>query len=109
MAIAVYSTFAPPSDMGGHDIFWYAEQMASRVNERLGQGPPAGGVYHAEGPTADGLWWSFDVWESTGAREAFESSILAPAFEALGITLASESPQLDVWWDSSQAMPPDQG
>jgi hypothetical protein len=109
MAIAVYSTYAPPSDMGGHDIVWFAEQMAARVRERIGQAPPAGGIYHAEGPTNDGLWWAFDVWESTGANEAFESSILRPALDSLGITPASEAIQMDVWWDSSQMPAPDQG
>jgi hypothetical protein len=109
MAIAVYSTYAPPSDMSDHDIFWFAEQVAARVREKIGQTAPDGGIYHAEGPTNDGLWWAFDVWESTGAKDAFASSILKPVFESLGITTASESSQMDVWWDSSQMAPPDQG
>jgi hypothetical protein len=83
--------------------------VAARVNEALGQAPPTGGVYHAEGPTGDGLWWTFDVWESAEAKDAFESSILQSTFDELGITPAREASQMNVWWDSSQMMPPGQG
>ena len=31
-----------------------AQRVADRINERLAGQPPAGGIYHAEGPTDEG-------------------------------------------------------
>ena len=106
MAIAFYSLYALPSDTGGHDNVWFAQQVADRVNAVLAKGPPAGGIYHAEGPTNDGRWWAFDVWDSEAQKDAFDSSILTPALNELGITLSGKAVTLDVWWESSQAAQP---
>ena len=106
MAIAFLSTFDPPADTGERDVTWFAEQIADRVNQQLGQGPPAGGIYHAEGPTNDGRWWSFDVWDAHASKEAFESEILTPILDEFGIKLSEAQSEFEVWWESSQAPPP---
>jgi hypothetical protein len=106
MAIAFYSIYLPPTDKKGHDNVWFAQQVADRVNAVLAKGPPAGGIYHAEGPTNDGRWWAFDVWESEAQKHAFDQSILTPALDELGIKLSGTAVTLDVWWESNQVAQP---
>ena len=45
---------------------------------------PTGGLYHAEGPTADGGWWTFNVWESTEAQQRFADEVLHPVLTDVG-------------------------
>ena len=83
-----------------------AQQVVDYVNERLGGPymPPEGGRFHADGPTSDGGWWQFDIWESEEHFTRFYKGILAPAITQAGL----ESPtfrQLEVNWDSTQVPP----
>ena len=78
-----------------------AQRVADRINERLAGHPPAGGIYHAEGPTDEGGWWTFNVWESEEVFQEFNRTILQPALQDVGAP-AARTQQLQVWWDSSQ-------
>ena len=77
----------------------HAQQVAAKL-EAQGEMPPAGGLFHAEGPT-DGGWWAFDVWESDGSARAFYDGRMAPIIRELG--LPPPSPRmLAVHWHSNQ-------
>lgn len=78
-----------------------AQRVSDEVNTQLGSGPPAGGIYHAEGPMDGGGWWSFDVWDSEDAARSFHDDILAPAMQAVGVPL-SQPRVLPVHWESNQ-------
>ena len=60
------------------------QAVAERINAQLGNAPPEGAIFHADGE-ADGNWWGFDVWESEDAAQRFYDGILRPAVEAEGI------------------------
>ena len=78
-----------------------SQRLAERINQSLGDQPPAGGLYHAEGPTEEGGWWAFDVWASAEAFETFRQQILQPALDEFNAP-QGERRQLQVHWDTSQ-------
>jgi hypothetical protein len=102
MAVAYYTRFGPEIYSGSETPEVVAQKVADGVRAKIGQNPPAGGVYHAEGPTGDGGWWTFNVWASEGDSQTFLGQILRPALEAAGVGRPAEVQKLEVWWDSSQ-------
>ena len=81
-----------------------ADRVGERVSQRLGKGQgPVGGIYHAEGATEDGGWWSFDVWESADAYQDFARQIFYPVLDEVG-TPHPQVRHLQVAWDTSQPM-----
>jgi len=81
-----------------------AQQVSDFVNARLGPNtPPEGGRFHADGPTSDGGWWQFDLWESAEHFTRFYDAILAPAITQVGLDPGTITlRQLEVKWDSTQ-------
>ena len=79
------------------------QQVGAFVQEQLcGPGvAPDGGLFHADGPTDEGGWWGFDIWESDEHFTRFHESILAPAFAQTGIGEV-QFRRLEVSWDSTQ-------
>ena len=77
-----------------------AQRVAERVNQQLGGQPPEGGIYHAEGPTDDGGWWTFNVWTSEDAHDTFARQILDPALREADAP-PSQVRLLRVNWESS--------
>ncbi len=94
MAIAVFSQW-PPGPTAT------VERIAERINRLLGGQPPAGSLYHAEGPTDEGGWWTFNVWESEDAFRRFNQDILQPVLDEVGAP-PTEARQLQVAWDTSR-------
>jgi hypothetical protein len=95
MAVALFTQW--PAGPGGT-----SQRVAERINQRLGDRFPAGGLYHAEGPTADeGGWWTFNVWESEDAIQRFHQDILHPVLDEVGAS-RGQVQQLQVAWESSQ-------
>jgi hypothetical protein len=101
MAIAYYAVYAK-GDEGTEAPEKIAGRVAERINRELGGKPPKGGIYHAEGPTDDGGWWIFNVWQSEDDFTAFRQQILRPALEEVNAQPPTEMRRLQVWWDSSQ-------
>jgi hypothetical protein len=79
-----------------------SQRVAEAINQRLGGQFPAGGLYHAEGPSADGGWWTFNVWESEDAYQRFHRDVLHPVLDEVGAA-RGRAQQLEVSWDTSQA------
>src|SRR5688572_22984770 len=99
MAIAVFSQWAQaPAET--------SQRVAEGINQRLGGSFPEGGLYHAEGPTDDGGWWTFNVWESDDVFQRFHQEILQPVLQEVNAP-AAQVRHLQVSWDTSQV--PGQG
>ena len=66
-------------------------EQSARIIDELGLGgkPPAGQVFHAEGPMADGGTRVVDVWESQEALDAFMRDQLGPIIQRLGLSMPS--------------------
>ncbi len=77
-----------------------ARQVMAGVNSQLGNRPPEGAIFHAEGPTDDGGWWAFNVWESDAAAQQFSENILNPVLKDLNIQMSGEQ-KLSVVWESN--------
>jgi hypothetical protein len=72
-----------------------SEELYEQVREQLNLGDkPAGGIFHAAGPSPNGGWRVIEVWESQDDADRFFKERLAPAFEAVG---AAGRPQPEFW------------
>lgn len=100
MSVAYFSEWPKLGESDSTDV---AAKISEKVNTRM-QGPPAGGVFHAEGPSDDGGWWVFDVWESDDAYRTFQSEVLNPVLADVGVAEPSAR-VLQVSWNSSQMDP----
>ena len=58
-----------------------AKRLDERINGQFGGKVLTGDLYHAEGLTEEGGWWTFDVWVSAEAVETFLQQILQPALD----------------------------
>jgi hypothetical protein len=70
------------------------QEIYDRVRERLGLEKPAGGIFHAAGPSPDGGWRVIEVWDSEEDAKRFVKERLLPAFEAVG---AAPPPPPQFW------------
>ena len=87
----------------GQDSTAVSTRIAAKVQAQLGGRAPAGGLFHAEGPSESGGWWVFDIWASDVDRETFNTTILDPILAEAGVR-AAHVRRLDVAWDSTQMM-----
>ena len=71
-----------------------SQEIYDSVRERLGLEKPAGGIFHAAGPSQNGGWRVIEVWESEEDAKAFVTERLLPAFDALG---APPPPPPELW------------
>jgi hypothetical protein len=94
MSIAVFSQWPKaPAET--------SQRVAEKINQRLGGKFPAGGLYHAEGPTDEGGWWTFNLWESDDVFQQFNQEILQPVLQEVNAPPAQVR-RLPVSWDTSQ-------
>jgi hypothetical protein len=71
-----------------------SQEIYDKVRERLGLEKPAGGIFHAAGPSPHGGWRVIEVWESEQDAQRFVKDRLLPAFEAVG---APAPPPPEFW------------
>jgi hypothetical protein len=71
-----------------------SQEIYDSVRERLGLEKPAGGIFHAAGPSPNGGWRVIEVWESEEDAKAFVTERLLAAFDALG---APPPPPPELW------------
>jgi hypothetical protein len=64
-------------------------------NPEGSQETPAGGIFHAAGPSPNGGWRVLEVWESEEDARRFAQERLMPAFDAAGVPRPPQPPQ--VW------------
>ncbi len=97
MAVAFYSETSNVTPV-------QAKQIGDEVTRHLG-GPnmgPEGGLFHADGPTPEGGWWTFDIWESDEAATRFHDGILYPAIAQAGLEPPTPR-RLEVAWHTLEA------
>ncbi len=71
-----------------------SQAIYERVREQLGLEKPAGGIFHAAGPSPNGGWRVIEVWESEEEAKRFAAERLLPAFEAAD---APPPPPPELW------------
>jgi hypothetical protein len=71
-----------------------SQEIYERIREQLGLEKPAGGIFHAAGPSPNGGWRVIEIWESEEHAKRFVNARLLPAFEAAG---ASPPPPPQLW------------
>jgi hypothetical protein len=96
MAVALFTQW--PAGPAGT-----SQRVAEGINQRLGGQFPTGGLYHAEGPTDDAGWWTFNVWESEEAFQRFHRDVLHPVLDEVGAS-RGQTQRLEVSWDTSQLL-----
>jgi hypothetical protein len=69
-------------------------EIYERIRQQLSLEKPAGGIFHAAGPSPNGGWRVIEVWESEEQAKRFVDERLLPAFEAAG---ASPPPPPQLW------------
>ena len=102
MAVAYYLSFSAENLTGGEQPERLAQLVGESITRQLGDQPPAGALFHSEGPTDDGGWWVFDVWASEQDFETFRRDVLQPAFDEHNVPPPSEVRRLQVWAETSQ-------
>ena len=71
-----------------------SQEIYEKVRAQLGLEAPAGGIFHAAGPSPDGGWRVLEVWESEEDARRFRDARLLPAFDAVGAPRPSGPPQI---------------
>jgi hypothetical protein len=61
-----------------------SEEIYGQLRERIGLDKPAGGIFHAAGPSPNGGWRVIEIWESEEDAKRFLAERLRPAAEAVG-------------------------
>ncbi|MFD7324714.1 hypothetical protein ACFV9D_27070 [Streptomyces sp. NPDC059875] len=70
------------------------QEIYDKVREQLGlQEKPAGGIFHAAGPSPNGGWRVIEIWESEDDAKRFIKERLAPALQAAGAVGPPPTPQ----------------
>ncbi|MFE0644103.1 hypothetical protein ACFW2Y_21175 [Streptomyces sp. NPDC058877] len=71
-----------------------SQEIYDKVREQLGlQDKPAGGIFHAAGPSPTGGWRVIEIWESEEEAKRFAKERLAPALQAAGMPGPLSPPQ----------------
>ncbi|GGT28786.1 hypothetical protein GCM10010271_36110 [Streptomyces kurssanovii] len=69
------------------------QEIYDKVREQLGVEKPAGGIFHAAGPSPDGGWRVVEIWESEDDAKRFVQERLMPALQAAGASGPMPTPQ----------------
>jgi hypothetical protein len=72
-----------------------SEEVYEKVRAQVGLDAPAGGIFHAAGPSPSGGWRVLEVWESEEEARRFREERLMPAFDAAGVPRPQVPPE--VW------------
>jgi hypothetical protein len=71
-----------------------SQEIYEKVRAQLGLEGPAGGIFHAAGPSPTGGWRVLEVWESEQDARRFREERLMPAFDAAGVPRPQGPPQI---------------
>lgn len=72
-----------------------SQEVYEKIRTQLGLEGPAGGIFHAAGPSPTGGWRVVEVWDSEEAGRRFLKERFAAAVQALG--LSGPPPNVDFW------------
>ena len=72
-----------------------SQEIYEKVRAQLGlEGGPAGGIFHAAGPSPNGGWRVIEVFESDEDAKRFREERLMPAFDAAGAPRPPGRPEI---------------
>jgi hypothetical protein len=71
-----------------------SQEIYEKVRAQLGLDEPAGGIFHAAGPSPNGGWRVLEVWETEEDARRFRDERLMPAFDAAGVPRPAGPPQI---------------
>ncbi len=71
-----------------------SQENYEKVRAQMGLEAPAGGIFHAAGPSPNGGWRVLEVWESEEDARRFRDERLLPAFDAVGLPRPPGPPQI---------------
>jgi hypothetical protein len=71
-----------------------SQEAYEKVRAQLGLEAPAGGIFHAAGPSPNGGWRVLEVWESEEDARRWRDERLMPAFDATGVPRPPGPPQI---------------
>jgi hypothetical protein len=71
-----------------------SQEIYEKVRAQLGLEAPAGGIFHAAGPSPNGGWRVMEVWESEEDARRWRDERLLPAFDAAGVPRPPAPPQI---------------
>ena len=100
MAMAYFGQWPKLGDQSSAAV---SARITEGVMAKLGARAPEGALYHAEGPSDDGGWWTFGVWASDEHRDAFQRNVLGAVYAEVGIA-PGDVRRLVVEWESSRMM-----
>jgi hypothetical protein len=89
MADAVWLEFGPEMTADAYD------QVNARVNPP--GNPPEGLIFHSAGPSPDGGWRIFDVWDSRATCDRFLQEKVGPTIGELMGAEGREPPKITSW------------
>lgn len=72
-----------------------SQEIYEKVRAEMGLDAPAGGIFHAAGPSPNGGWRVIEIWDSEEDARRFREERLLPAFDAAGFARPQVMPQ--VW------------
>jgi hypothetical protein len=71
-----------------------SQEIYEQLRERIGLDKPAGGIFHAAGPSPNGGWRVIEIWETEEDAKRFLAERLGPAAKAVG---AAPPPPPELW------------
>ena len=71
-----------------------SQEIYEKVRAQMGLDAPAGGIFHAAGPSPNGGWRVIEVWESEDDARTFRDERLMPAFDAAGVPRPANPPEI---------------
>jgi hypothetical protein len=72
-----------------------SQEVYEQVRARLGLEKPAGGIFHAAGPSPNGGWRVIEIWDSEEEMNRFFQERFMPALRELGFD--GPPPTRQVW------------
>ena len=71
-----------------------SQEIYEQVRAQIGLEGPAGGIFHAAGPSPNGCWRVMEVFESEEDARRFREERLMPAFDAAGAPRPPGPPEI---------------
>jgi hypothetical protein len=62
-----------------------SQEIYDKVRAKIGLDAPAGGIFHAAGPSPSGGWRVIEVWDSEEDAQKFFKERLGPALAEVGL------------------------
>lgn len=72
-----------------------SQELYEKIRAQLALDSPAGGIFHAAGPSPTGGWRVVELWDSEEDAKRFLGGRFAGALEALGVS--GPPPHVEFW------------